>query len=124
MLTIEQVAEICHEANAAYCRTIGDASQPPWSDAPEWQKESACNGVRFHMANPQAGPSGSHANWMQEKLADGWKYGPVKNPDTKEHPCMVAYDDLPLAQRIKDYIFTAIVHTIEKFVDPPRAANS
>lgn len=124
MLSIEQIAEVCHEANRAYCRALGDVSQPLWDHAPQWQKESACNGVRFHMANPQAGPSGSHANWMKEKLADGWKYGPTKNPDTKEHPCMVAYDDLPVAQRIKDYIFTAIVHTIEKFVDPPRAANS
>ena len=26
MLTIEQIAELCHEANRAYCRALGDDS--------------------------------------------------------------------------------------------------
>src|SRR5437879_1359495 len=42
---VEQVAKICHEANRAYCETIGDNSQPTWEKAPQWQKDSAINGV-------------------------------------------------------------------------------
>jgi hypothetical protein len=38
---IDQVARVCHEANRAYCQTLGDNSQPAWDDAPEWQKDSA-----------------------------------------------------------------------------------
>lgn len=120
---VASIAQICHEANAAYCRTIGDNSQPSWNDAPQWQKDSAIKGVEFHLKALAAGttpsPSASHDSWLEEKRADGWKYGPVKNPDTKEHPCFMPYDGLPLEQRLKDYIFGAIV---KAFHDAEHAA--
>ena len=45
----EDIARICHEANAAYCLSLGDTSQTDWDNAPDWQKKSAINGVKFHM---------------------------------------------------------------------------
>lgn len=110
------IARIAHEANRAYCKTIGDDSQPAWEDAPDWQKDSAESGVVFHVTNPDAGPSGSHENWMKVKEEDGWVYGETKDPEAKTHPCMVPYDQLPEEQRIKDYIFTAIVHALSPFL--------
>ncbi|WP_110933262.1 RyR domain-containing protein [Paenibacillus bouchesdurhonensis] len=104
----EQIARICHEVNRAYCSSIGDASQPSWEDAPEWQRDSAVNGVEFHLNNDTT-PEQSHENWMKEKVDSGWVYGSVKDPEKKEHPCMVPYDQLPLEQRTKDYLFKAIV---------------
>lgn len=109
---IEQVAKVCHEANRAYCETLGDTSQPSWEAAPEWQKDSARNGVKFHFTQHAVGseppPSASHEKWLEQKRAEGWKYGPVKDPAKKEHPCFVEYGELPLDQRRKDYIFAAI----------------
>lgn len=104
------IAKVCHEANRAYCLAMGDDSQPAWEDAPEWQRKSAISGVQFHHANPDAGPDASHANWLIDKERDGWKYGPVKDPVKKEHPCFVPYELLPVEQRAKDYIFRAICH--------------
>jgi hypothetical protein len=108
----EHIARVCHEANRAYCVTLGDSSQSPWDTAPEWQKASARNGVLFHLSRLDAGekpsPSASHESWLAEKAADGWKFGPIKNVETKEHPCFLPYDQLPLEQRRKDYIFAAI----------------
>lgn len=106
------IAQVCHEANRAYCATIGDFSQPSWADAPDWQKNSAINGVNFHLDHPDALPSQSHDNWLAEKVADGWKYGPIKDPAKKEHPCCVPYDQLPPEQRRKDALFIAIVHAL------------
>lgn len=115
---IEQVAQVCHEANRAYCDTIGDHTQPPWLTAPGWQKDSARKGVEFHIAHLSAGekpsPSASHESWLAEKTRDGWKYGPVKDPEKKEHPCFLPYDQLPVEQRLKDYIFAAIVEAFWK----------
>lgn len=111
-MAIEMIASVCHEANRGYCKSLGDDSQPSWDDAPDWQKESACNGVRFHLANPDAGPSGSHENWLSVKKAEGWRYGPVKDAEAKTHPCFVDYAMLPAEQKAKDYIFTAIVHAM------------
>lgn len=115
---LEQVAKVCHEANRAYCQTIGDNSQPAWEQAPQWQKDSAINGVKFHVAHLSAGskpsPSASHEAWLEEKRKAGWTYGPTKNPDTKQHPCFMPYDGLPLEQRMKDYIFAAIAEAFWK----------
>ncbi len=105
----EAIARVAHEVNRAYCDSIGDTSQPAWEKAPEWQRQSAVNGVKFHAENPTASPSASHENWLEEKRNDGWTYGPVKDPDAKQHPCFVAYDQLPQEQRSKDYLFKAVV---------------
>jgi hypothetical protein len=111
-MQVSDVARVCHEVNRQYCLATGDSSQPSWEDAPEWQKSSAVNGVRFHLDNPEASPSASHECWLAQKEAEGWKYGAVKNPETKEHPCFVPYDQLPVEQRAKDYIFSSIVREL------------
>ena len=105
------IARIAHEVNRAYCAFLGDDSQPAWEDAPDWQRNSAMNGVRFNRTDPNSGPEQSHANWYAEKEADGWVYGPVKDPEAKQHPCMVPYDQLPEEQRLKDHLFQAVVKT-------------
>jgi len=108
-LAVKHVAIECHEANKRYCESIGDTSQPAWEDAPDWQKESIINGVKFHVANPGADASASHENWLKEKEADGWKYGPEKNPEKKEHPCFVPYAELSDAHKNKDTFLMTVV---------------
>lgn len=116
-MTTENVAQIAHELNRAYCQSINDYSQPPWEDAPDWQKQSAINGVKFHIENPDAPPSASHDSWLKEKIENGWVYGPVKNPDKKEHPCCVPYEQLPIEQQSKDYIFRQIIHSLKPYLN-------
>ena len=112
LLTTSEIARACHEVNRAYCNSIGDTSQPAWEDAPDWQRRSAIAGVEFTLANPDAKPSASHESWLAEKERDGWKYGPVKDPKKKEHPCFVPYDQLPAEQKSKDYLFQAVVRAL------------
>ncbi len=108
-VNVEKIAEVTHEVNKAYCEAIGDKSQVPWDQAPDWQKESAIVGVKLHLNDHEAGPEASHKSWLKQKLDDGWKYGPVKNPDIKEHPCLVPFNELPKEQQIKDFLFRAVV---------------
>ena len=107
-------AEVCHEVNKAYCELIGDDSQVSWEEAPQWQKDSAYNGVVYHAENPDSRPSDSHENWMKEKIENGWVYGEVKDPENKTHPCIVEYDELPPEQKTKDYLFLSIVRALIK----------
>ena len=108
----EEIASVCHEVNAAYCRALGDLSQLSWADAPAWQKDSAIDGVDAHRGDPDMSPAASHEAWMKQKTADDWKYGREKDPIAKTHPCYMAYECLPQEQRAKDYIFKAIVNAL------------
>lgn len=105
----ERIARVVHEANRAYCAALGDFSQLPWDEAPAWQRDSAVNGVKFVLANPHEGPDANHQNWLRQKLREGWKYGPVKDPEKLEHPCMVAFEQLPEEQQVKDVLFRSVV---------------
>jgi len=111
------LARAAHEINRAYCAALGDASQPAWEDAPKWQKDSSLMGVDMHLANPDATPEDSHASWLAQKTADGWKFGPVKDAELKEHPCFLPYAELPSEQKAKDYLFRAVVHTLKDAPD-------
>jgi hypothetical protein len=110
---VEQIAQVCHEANRSYCLTLGDDSQPPWSNAEDWQKTSAVNGVHFLLHHPDAGPEACHENWMKEKQAQGWVYGSVKQPDARQHPCLVSWSALDYDQQLKDKLFHSIVRAMQ-----------
>ena len=112
LITKEEIARACHEVNRAYCQALGDTSQPAWEDAPEWQRASARLGVELHMSGDH-GPEASHESWMKQKLEEGWKYGPVKDPERKEHHCIVPFDQLPREQQVKDFLFRAVVHALK-----------
>lgn len=106
------VAGVAHEVHRAYCESLGDFSHPVWKDAPDWQIQTLVNGVAFHRGNKDATPEMSHENWVKEKLADGWVYGPVKDAEKKEHPALVPYEQLSQEQRTKDFLFRAVVHAL------------
>jgi ryanodine receptor 2 len=37
----------------------------------------------------------AHEIWAASRLAEGWRYGVTRNDALKEHPCLVAYENLP-----------------------------
>lgn len=114
------LAHVAHETNRAYCRSIGDDSQPGWDDAPEWQRESAIKGIEGALAGNT--PEQQHQSWMDQKVADGWVYGPVKDPEAKTHPCLVPYAELPAEQQVKDHLYMAVVKAAAGVLAPPAPA--
>lgn len=115
-MTITEIAKIAHEINRAYCLALGDTSQLPWDQAPQWQKDSAVAGVEFHLDNPDASPSASHDNWLSKKTLDGWTFGSVKDEHAKTHPCMTEFEHLPVEQQAKDYLFRQVVHSLRGYL--------
>jgi len=112
-MTTEKIAQVAHEVNKAHCQSIGDDSQLPWAEAPQWQKDSAVLGVVFHVEHPEAGPDASHNSWMQQKIDTGWVYGEVKDEVKKTHPCIMPFGQLSKEQKAKDYLFRQIVHSLK-----------
>lgn len=112
-MTVEEIARIYHEVNRAYCAAIGDDSQVSWEDAPEWQKESCRNGVKFVVERGFCHSEDQHNAWMSEKLRAGWRYGSEKNVATLTHPCLLPYNELSRQQKLKDDLFRAIVRGLK-----------
>ena len=54
-----------------------------------------------------------HEVWAAGRVADGWKYGPVRDEMRKEHPCLIPYEDL--SEEEKDYDRATALSTI-KFI--------
>jgi len=127
-MNIIDIAKVAHEANKAYCQTIGDHSQPVWERASEEHKESYINGVANILQNPNLPNSIGHESWLQEKLSKGWVYGEFKDEEKKTHPCIVPYGDLPKEQQAKDALFGAVVRALlpllQSYVDEDQNDSS
>jgi hypothetical protein len=107
---IAACAQAAHEMNRIYCEANGDPSQPGWAGAEEWQRDFSIKGATQALAGDT--PEKQHEQWSADKLAAGWKLGPVKDPGKKEHPCLVPYGELPPWQQRKDSLYIATVRAM------------
>lgn len=105
---IDHIARAAHEANAAYCRHIGERTAS-WDESSVQVKESTYDGVVAVLTGRVKNPGDSHGNWLAYKASRGWKHGPIKSEILKEHPCFVPYPALPDSQRFKDELFLTVV---------------
>jgi len=52
-----------------------------------------------------------HDVWAQGRIKDGWTYGPVRDDDKKQTPCLVPYCDLTETE--KEYDRNTALETIK-----------
>lgn len=106
--TDEQIAQVVHEMNRGLQYVQGDLSpSQPWQVEDPAIQATVIEGVRSAKAGVT--PREHHERWCAMKRAQGWRWGEVKDPAAKLHPCLVAYDDLPAGQRLKNELFLAVV---------------
>ena len=111
--SVVDIATVCHQANKAWCESVGDNTQKDWEAAEQWQRDSAIEGVEFKLNHPDAGHDSQHNAWVDSKLRDGWVYGEIKDAEKKTHPCIVSFEQLPEFQQKKDALFGAIVTALK-----------
>ena len=110
MMTTEEIARVCHEANRALQIIQADPTisvSPSWDDLDPETRLSATVGVDGVLAGNT--PRQSHEQWRRFKETNGWTLGPVKDETAKTHPLLVDYDDLPAAAKVKDALFVGVV---------------
>lgn len=56
----------------------------------------------------------AHAVWERQRLADGWRFGPVRDDARREHPSLVPYEELSEAE--KQYDRNAAMETLRAIV--------
>ncbi len=44
-----------------------------------------------------------HDGWVADRERRGWKYGPVRDEEKKEHPTMIPWDELDRQNQEKDF---------------------
>jgi hypothetical protein len=52
----------------------------------------------------------AHDIWAQQRLAEGWSFGPERCDESKRHPCLVPYSELPESE--KEYDRKAVLGTV------------
>jgi ryanodine receptor 2 len=52
-----------------------------------------------------------HEVWAESRMNEGWTYGEQRNDSKKQHPCLVAYDQLPESE--KEYDRNTAVQTLK-----------
>lgn len=45
-----------------------------------------------------------HENWAAARIREGWTWGPARNDERRETPCLVPYQDLPEEEKAFDRI--------------------
>lgn len=117
------IAAFAHAVNGLACFALNDGmTLPPWEETTDAHKNSIMNKVAAVLSNPNPTPDGNHQNWMKVKQAEGWVYGPEKNEESKQHPCMVPYDQLPENQKVKDSLFIGVVKSL-RLANPEAIKN-
>lgn len=52
-----------------------------------------------------------HEEWAATRIKQGWTYGPERNDELKQHPCLVPYSELPESE--KEYDRTTSISTLK-----------
>ena len=52
-----------------------------------------------------------HEVWAANRIAEGWKYGPKRDDERKEHPCLMPYSELPESE--KEYDRKTAIETLK-----------
>lgn len=96
MISEVEIAQVVHAINCEICKLNGEDFRS-WDETDEQTKTNLINALTSEKT-----PKESHENWMECRLDQGWKYGPVKSIEDKISPCLVPYDELPYPQKVKD----------------------
>ena len=43
-----------------------------------------------------------HEVWSKSRMSEGWVYGPVRDDEKRETPCLVPYEELPEEEKAYD----------------------
>lgn len=106
---LEKIAQVVHEALSAWSKANGEPGYASWDEASAEDRASTFASIRHALANPGDDDPKQHDQWADRKRAEGWTFGPVKDPANKTHPDLVPFDQLPKPVQQKDALLRAIV---------------
>lgn len=116
MATVEEIAKVCHAANTEYQKVLGEEPSPSWDELDLDMQRSVMHGVKVVQEGND--PQELHRQWMLVREAQGWTEGPIKDTESKIHPNLVDWFELPVTQQFKDLLFHSVVRALSN--DPTK----
>jgi len=118
---LEPIARLAHDVYRAYMTGAAKVSLPFDSLDPH-TKESLLDGVKGVLEGAVTTPQQSHENWMRFKADAGWIHGEEIDHERKQHPCICSFEQLPITERMKDYLFVFSVKAANAMYERVAAA--
>lgn len=103
----ERRAEFVYEAARLENFAAGRPINPePWADRDVGFRANMIRAVARQCGSKRIrSPKCLHDAWVRAYLRMGWRYGPVRDQETKRHPDMVPFAKLGRLEREKDWVF-------------------
>lgn len=106
---LSRIAHAVHNAETVYSTELLGQSKKEWHLLGNTEVQNFANLIYKYLQSPDITPEQLHQEWMDAKLKEGWQYGPEFNEESKHHPCIVQYEELPKEERFKDQLLLAII---------------
>jgi hypothetical protein len=109
MIDKKFMARVAHEINKQICILNGEQALN-YEDMPAYIIEN----MEESILNLDEGRTlgSSHSEWLKERIAQGWVYGPVKDTENKISPLICPFEDLTYSQKVKNCIFVGIKNAV------------
>lgn len=108
---LDDIARLAVNTNASYSAALGENVQH-WDETSPEIRASIVRGILFALRyNPT--PEQNHQNFLDDRLKEGWTYGPEKNVELKQHPDLIPFEHLPAEQKAKNHIFLSLVSSLK-----------
>lgn len=121
-------ARDAHAANDAHCVAYGQPSYGKWEDISDAARASIISEVWKVLESLKEGKvpvaGFMHQEWLNYKLAAGWKYGPTKSEVHRTHPNIIPFAKLTVIEQAKDMIFISVVASTLKLLLPDQCAKA
>lgn len=106
---ISRLAQAVSEANSVYRQYATNEPGRPWMTMTNDEQRELVLAVGRTLELRTDTPEACHVEWMKVREAEGWKYGEVLNPEAKESPYMMPWDQLIPEGKAKAELYLAIL---------------
>ncbi len=109
---LELILTVVHNANAVLKKINGEKHEE-LADMEPARRAGIKAAIKYALENDTT-PEESHNKWLVAQEALGYKYGVEIDRVNLLHPCMVPYEQLPAAQKLKDDMFMSIINSFKE----------
>lgn len=104
-----RLAQAVSEANSVYRQYATSEPGRAWATMTNDEQRDVLLAVARTLELRTASAEECHAEWLKHREAAGWKYAEVMDPEKKESPYMMPWEQLKPEGKAKSELYLAIL---------------